>query len=74
MKRKRYPISYWLYDILPVYLKIPFSNGKQLAIWNCAGRGKIGKPLTLKQNLIEIRITIRDEHGGLFKEIKKGIY
>mgnify|MGYP003627515574 CR=1 len=65
-------VTKYIYNkILPVYIKIPFSNNKIIAIWNCATRGKT--KLTFIQNLKEIRITIRKE-GSIIKVLKKGIY
>ena len=67
-------ITNYIYAVLlPIYINIPFSNGKELAIWNCAARGSMGKKLTFLQNLKEIRITIRKD-GSCLKVIKKGIY
>lgn len=66
-------ITNYIYDKLPIYIKLP--SGNTLAIWNCASRGAIGKKLTFIQNLKEIRITIRHkETGALKRVIKKGIY
>lgn len=68
-------LAWWLFtNKLPMRIKHPFCKGVEIAMWDCATRGKRGKELTLWQLFKETRITSRSISTDRLKKVyKKGV-